>query len=82
MKDTEQKLIDCFSVVFPTIDRELIPVMAMVSFSEWDSMNTMNLVAIIEEKFNFEIPADGANNFLSFDLILEYLETEANVSLT
>jgi acyl carrier protein len=80
MSDVKQQLVTCFATVFPDVSVDDIPQMAVSSQSDWDSLKTMTLVAVIEEEFEIEVSGDGTAVFMSFPLILNYVETQTDAS--
>jgi len=55
MTDIERRLATCFSLVFPDLTPEEIPRATMTSVGSWDSVASINLVAVIEEEFGIEV---------------------------
>jgi len=47
-----------------------------MSVADWDSIAAINLLTVIEEQFAFDVPAEDIDNLISFELILNYLETQ------
>lgn len=74
MNDLETRLTTCFAAVFPTLNEEEIPRASMTSVGAWDSLASVTLVAVVEEEFGIEIEMDDLENFVSFDLVLGYLQ--------
>jgi acyl carrier protein len=73
MDDIRQRLIGCFSTVFPELAEKEIPLGSMASVGSWDSLATITLVTVIEEEFSVQIPPEDLAQFVSFELILDYL---------
>jgi len=69
MEDVQEKLIKCFSAVFP----ELLPheiVMASPSTAgAWDSLTAVTLLAVVEEEFGIELEPNGKLEDMSFESI-------------
>ena len=74
MADIRDRLVECFATVFADLGREEIPLAAVASVGNWDSLATINLLTVIQEEFGVEIPPDDLEQFVSFELILDYLE--------
>ena len=74
MNDVTDRLIRCFTAVFPTLDEAQIRHASTSSLGTWDSLATINLVAIIEEEFGLQIALDELEQMVSFELILDYLQ--------
>jgi len=75
MGDYGTRLRQCFSVVFPSIGSDDIPNASVRNVAEWDSMANINLLCVIEEEFEIEIPTGDLETLTSFNAILAYLET-------
>ena len=71
------QLEDCLAVVFPDVPRKQLCRASISSLAEWDSLATLTLVGVIEEMFQIKIPLDDLEEFLSFELILDYLTRPA-----
>ncbi len=81
MDNARERLTSCFSVVFPDLAPDEIPLASMASVGKWDSLATITLLTVIEEEFDLQIPPEGLEQLISFDLILDYLERQyAHVS--
>ena len=73
MDNLRERLLSCFSAVFPDLSPDEIPFASMASVGKWDSLATITLLTVIEEEFNLQIPPEDLEQFASFDLILDYL---------
>ena len=71
------QLEDSLAVVFPDVPRKQLSRASISSLAEWDSLATLTLVGVIEETFQIKIPLDDLEEFLSFELILDYLTRPA-----
>lgn len=74
MNDLRGRLAKCFAAVFPGLGEEEIYRAAATSVGAWDSLATVNLLAVIEEEFGLQVAPDDFENFVSFELILDYLQ--------
>ncbi len=74
MSDIQQRLINCFSVVFPDLSADEIPRAGSASVAAWDSLATVTLVSVVEEEFGVTISAEEYESFVSFALVRECLE--------
>ena len=72
--DTAGRLEGCFAVLFPELSPPEIRSSSPASVAAWDSLATVNLIGLIEEEFNVDIPEDALDELGSFALILDYLE--------
>jgi acyl carrier protein len=73
MSDTQDRLIRCFSGVFPDLAAEQIPRASMATVGAWDSLATVMLLSVVEEEFKVDVRPDDLPDLTSFDLILDYL---------
>ena len=74
MPDARSRLIRCFSVVFPNLEEQEIPISGVASVGDWDSLASINIYNLVEEEFGIEISMEDLENLLSFELILEFIE--------
>jgi acyl carrier protein len=79
MDNTQDRLIRCFSAIFPTLSREQILAADASKMESWDSVASVTLFAMIEEEFGVEIEIQGSVDLLSYRKISEYLNG-ANLS--
>ena len=73
MSDPQSRLLECFSVVFPTLEETTIRNSSVDSVTDWDSLASVTLYSLVEEEFEMEINLEDLNNLLSFEQILEYV---------
>ncbi len=78
MNEIRSGLCECFRSIFPDLQEEQIVTLSKSSFVEWDSLATVTLISLIEEKFNLKILVEHEVDFSSFELIQDYLEETAN----
>ncbi|MEJ2238361.1 MAG: acyl carrier protein [Gemmatimonadales bacterium] len=72
--DVAERLTRCFLAVFPELKTEEASRASMVSLASWDSLATINLIAVIEDTFEIQVAAEALESMVSFELILDYLE--------
>jgi acyl carrier protein len=79
MNDRENRLVDCFSVVFPKRSREEIPSASRDSFAEWDSLAGITLITLVQEEFQIEIDLMEMELEMlgSFPIFLQYVSERA-----
>jgi acyl carrier protein len=77
MDQIEERLISCFSAVMPELSAGEIPHASALNASNWDSVTTVSLIAVIEEEFGISIEIDDLSHFDSFQGILGYLKRGA-----
>lgn len=68
------RLVKCFSLVFPSVETSEIPSASASEMSEWDSLAQVNLLSVIGEEFNLDLDMDDFSEASSFQLILEKLQ--------
>jgi acyl carrier protein len=74
MDDLEGKLIDCFTVVFPDLAPGEVRLASIASVPGWDSMASINLVAVIEEEFGIQLEIEELADMASFASVLDLLQ--------
>ena len=75
MDDLKQRLTNCFSAVFPELSEEEIHRAGQASIASWDSVASITLVNVIEEEFDIQIDLEAVADLVSFDLVLDYLQS-------
>jgi acyl carrier protein len=51
-----------------------------LSVGAWDSLASVTLLSVLEEEFEVQIDPEALDQLVSFDLILDYLQHEQQVS--
>ncbi len=77
MNHTAERLAQCFVTAFPKLNEAEARRAVYSALPEWDSLGTLTLVGLIEEEFGLQIPPDDLAQFLSFELIYDYIEGRA-----
>lgn len=77
MNDCQQRLEQCFAVVFPKLLPSEIPQASVASLAAWDSLAMATLLSVIEEEFAVPIPNGEIDHFVSFRSILNYLQANS-----
>ncbi|MGA2531554.1 MAG: acyl carrier protein [Candidatus Aminicenantales bacterium] len=80
MSELNDRLIRCFSAVFPRLAIEDIPAARLESVEEWDSLAALRLVAVLEEEFGLRIDLSDLQELSSFKTIERYLLKRGDVS--
>lgn len=73
MNDNYNKLIKCFSLVFPEVDQIELSRVSVNNSPEWDSLTNIQLVSLLEEEFDLEINSVDLEDLYSFEMILDFL---------
>ena len=76
MNDLRQRLARCFSLVFPDLKVPEVYSTSSSSVAAWDSMAAIILANVIEEEFRVKLDYDVLPELVSFDLILNYLNSD------
>ena len=73
MPDVDDRLVRCFSSVFPELSDEQIRSASAESLSTWDSFATVTLVAVLQEEFGLDIDPDDLEKLVSFERVRSYV---------
>jgi acyl carrier protein len=68
------RLRDCFIEVFPDLADDQIEGAARAEMSEWDSLATLTLLAVIEEEFELQLDDEAIAKLTSFSAVREVVE--------
>ena len=80
MSDTRARLVKCFTAVFSELSEQEIPFASPATVGSWDSVASITLVSVIEEEFGTEIDPDDLEHLVSFELVLDYLQNDKQIS--
>jgi acyl carrier protein len=82
MPEVRTRLVRCFAAVLPDVAETELEKATASSVGNWDSLTTVSLITVIEEEFTIQIAPEDFENFVSFTLILDYLQSKhyANVA--
>jgi len=75
MSETRQRLAQCFSLVFPSLQEPEVYSASSSSVAAWDSTAAIILANVIEEEFRVKLDYDVLPELVSFDLILDHLKS-------
>ncbi|MEO8429921.1 MAG: acyl carrier protein [Acidobacteriota bacterium] len=70
MPDPHSRLRRCFEAVFPELEPDGIAGASMDNVAGWDSIASVQLIAVVEEEFGITVPADRYEEMSSFEGIL------------
>lgn len=73
MTGTRDRLLNCFSVVFPGKPPQQLAAADIDNLAEWDSSNHILLMQVIEEQFGFPVADDAMTEMTSFAALERYL---------
>jgi len=80
MENLRERLVECFTVVFPTLSPESAATATGDDLPDWDSTHHIMLMNVIEEAFHIEIPEEvlgGIDSFQGFESYLAALPKPA-----
>jgi acyl carrier protein len=80
MNNLQTRVADCFSNVFPELDRADIIRARQESLVSWDSLSHVTLLSAIAEEFQFEMEDEFPEDLTSYDLIVTYVESRVGGS--
>lgn len=75
MSDLNNRLIQCFSLVFPDLPAADIPGASHSNVAAWDSVATITLLAILEEEFRISIELDAFADLDTYEKIHNLVES-------
>ena len=70
----QSRLARCFGLVFPELAPDEMPLASPASVGTWDSLASINLVAVIEEEFGIQVELGELEEMMSFATILDLVE--------
>ena len=77
---TEERLLQCFSAVFPDESPETICCANRDSMSQWDSLASVTLLGLIQQEFAVDIDLFDLENLNSFQLLLGYVQSHQSAT--
>ena len=76
MNDARARLVRCFQAVFPELSETQALKATSDRLGSWDSVATATLLAVVEEEFEMQFPAEAIESLNSFDQFLRRIETQ------
>ena len=73
MDEMEDRLIRCFSAVFPDLTAEQIRTSSSEFLSAWDSLTAVTLVAVLEQEFGVQVNPTDLPDVVSFEAVENYI---------
>jgi acyl carrier protein len=80
MNDMQQRLIRCFTLVFPGLRESEASSASAASIAAWDSTAAIVLASVIEEEFRVPVSYEELPELVSFELILDYLKNKVHAT--
>ena len=74
MQDLEQRLVRCFSSVFPELSEEQIRSATIDSVPDWHSLASVTLVSLVQEEFGLQVSLSDLPNLISFSAVQNYVQ--------
>ena len=74
MDQVTGRLRDCFREVFPDLEDEQIETAVRADMSEWDSLATLTLLAVVEEEFGLQLDDEAIAKLTSFSGVRDVVE--------
>jgi acyl carrier protein len=74
MDQVTDRLRECFIEVFPDLADEQIETAVRAEMSEWDSLATLTLLAVVEEEFDLQLDEDAIGKLTSFAAVRDVVE--------
>jgi acyl carrier protein len=73
MSEVQERLMRCFSAIFPALTPEEILTASPETTGAWDSLASVTLIGVIEEEFGVSIDLLEFGDISSFQGLLERL---------
>jgi acyl carrier protein len=73
MDNLENRLVRCFSSVFPDLNEEQIRLASTDSVPTWHSLASVTLVALLQEEFGMQVSLAELPNLISFSAVKNYV---------
>jgi acyl carrier protein len=80
MDEMENRLVRCFSSVFPNLSAEQIRAASVESVPAWDSLAAVTLVAVLQEEFGLQISLMDLPDLVSFVAVEKYVREHNSAS--
>ena len=75
MDEVDDRLLRCFSSVFPDLTPDQIRTPSAEFLSAWDSLTAVTLVAVLEEEFGMQINLMDLPEQVTFEAVQKYIRT-------
>ena len=70
----ENRLIRCFSSVFPDLTEAQIRGASVDSVPGWHSLASVTLISVIQEEFGVQVSLSDLPNLISFSAVQNYVQ--------
>jgi acyl carrier protein len=69
----DERLLRCFSSVFPDLSEQQIRTASIHSVPAWDSLAAVTLIALLQEEFGLQVDLADYPELTSFEAVRAYL---------
>jgi acyl carrier protein len=73
MDNLDNRLVRCFSSVFPELNEDQIRNASVDSVSAWHSLASVTLIAVLQEEFGLQVNLADLPNLVSFSAVQNYV---------
>ena len=80
MDNLENRLVRCFSSVFPDLSDEQIRSASVDSVPDWNSLAAVTLVAVLQEEFGVQVNLADLPSLVSFAAVQNYVRNHNHVA--
>ena len=73
MDNLDNRLVRCFSCVFPDLNEDQIRNARVHSVPSWHSLASVTLIAVLQEEFGLQVNLADLPNLISFPAVQNYV---------
>ena len=77
MDNLEDRLVRCFSSVFPSLNEDEIRNASVDSVPGWHSLASVTLISVVQEEFGVQVGLTDLPNLVSFSAVQNYVRHHA-----
>jgi acetyltransferase-like isoleucine patch superfamily enzyme len=74
LQNTDERLVRCFSSVFPDLSEQQIRSASIQSVPVWDSLAAVTLIALVQQEFGIEIDLADFPQLTSFEAVRNFIQ--------
>jgi acyl carrier protein len=74
MDNLENRLVRCFSSVFPDLSEDQIRNASVDSVPAWHSLASVTLISVVQEEFGVQVGLTDLPNLVSFSAVQNYVQ--------
>jgi acyl carrier protein len=75
MDNLDNRLVRCFSSVFPDLNEDQIRMASVDSVPTWHSLASVTLIAVLQEEFSLQVNLADLPNLISFSAVQNYVRS-------